>query len=448
MPSFPPAAPPLVSTPACSSDSSQTTDLPASGNIPAWLPPALSAFAFRDYRLQWIGAFVSSIGSWVQQVAQAWLVLDLTSSPFYLGLDAFLGTAPMLSFSLVGGAVADRFDRRKLLLLSQVVQMSSALTLALLVGLHVITSMPLVYTILALSFLTGTAQALSGPAYLALLPNLVPRRFVAQAIAGNSIQFNLARVIGPVVAGLVMARSGAATCFALNVLSFLAVIAALATIRPPQQMPVAPSFSWWQEILTGMRYVFRDNTRRRLCFLATLTTSMGIAVPTLLPQYTKVVWQGDEVLFSHLAACSGLGAVVGAILVAAMAKKVQSLPLILATQAALGLSMMLLAATSWFWLDCLWLCMSGVLLVATYALVTTCFQQVVADDMRGRAVSIYMVCFRGGMAIGGLLAGSLAQWWKVTAAFGLSGLGLVLVSTWASLNWRVTVPHPLGRDGE
>lgn len=416
-----------------------------SGEIPDWLPQALHAFAFRDYRLQWAGAFASSIGSWVQQVAQAWLVLSLTGSPFYLGLDAFLGMAPMLGLSLVGGAVADRFDRRKLLLVSQAVQMFSALTLALLVGLRVIGGMPLVYAILALSFLTGTAQALSGPAYLALLPNLVTKPFVPQAIAGNAIQFNLARVIGPMVAGLVMARFGAATCFAFNALSFLAVMAALATIRPPQQRPAAPGPSWQQEILTGMRYVFGDSTRRRLCLLATLTTSLGIAVPTLLPQYTKIIWQGDEVLFSRLAACSGLGAVAGAIVVATAAKKVQSLPLILATQAALGFCMLLLAATGWFWLACLWLFIGGALLVATYALVTTCFQQIVADDMRGRSVSIYMVCFRGGMAVGGLLAGSLAHWWTVTASFGLAGLGLTLVSTWAFLNWQGMAFHPPGQ---
>jgi MFS family permease len=440
MPSLPPTIPLLISSPSFP-NTSRPPDSPNSFEIPNWLPAPLHAFAFRDYRRQWAGAFASSLGNWVQQVAQAWLVLDLTGSPFYLGLDAFLGMAPMLGFSLVGGAVADRFDRRKLLIFSQAVQMSSALTLALLVGLHVATGLPLVYAILALSFLTGTAQALSGPAYLALLPNLVPQPFVAQAIAGNAIQFNLARVIGPMVAGLAMARFGAAACFALNALSFLAVMAALATIRPPQQAPAIHGLSWQQEIAAGMRYVFGNRTRRRLCLLATLTTSLGVAVPTLLPQYTRIIWQGDEVLFSRLAACSGLGAVVGAIVVATIAKNAPSLPLILATQAALGLCMLLLAATGWFWLACLWLFIGGALLVATYALVTTCFQHVVADDMRGRAVSLYMVCFRGGMAIGGLLAGSLAHWWRATAAFGLAGLGLALASAWAFLNWHARSVH-------
>ncbi|MCS7078651.1 MAG: MFS transporter [Chloracidobacterium sp.] len=400
------------------------------------MPQALHAFAFRDYRRQWAGAFASSVGSWMQQVAQAWLILELTASPFYLGLDAFLGMAPMLSLSLVGGAVADRVDRRKLLLASQAVQLSSALTLAILVGTQALRGMPLVYAILSLSLLTGMAQAMSGPAYLALLPNLVPKPFVGQAVAGNAMQFNLARVVGPMLAGLVMVRFGVAACFALNALSFLAVMAALATIRPPQYVGAAAGQSWQQEILTGVRYVFGDPNRRRLCLLAALTTGLGVAVPTLLPQYTKMVWHGDEALFSRLAACSGLGAVVGAVAAAMVAKKAQLLPLVFGAQATLGLCMTLLAVTSWFWAACFWLFVGGALLVAAYALVTTCFQQNIEDDMRGRSVSIYMVCFRGGMAVGGLLAGTLAHWWNVPATFGLAGFALAAVGLWGACDRR------------
>ncbi|MFQ3581127.1 MAG: MFS transporter [Chloracidobacterium sp.] len=444
MPSFPPTSPPIAKPTLTQfspeAESSPAADASAPENIPTWLPTALHAFAFRDYRRQWAGAFASSIGSWMQQVAQAWLILELTSSPFYLGLDAFLAMAPMLGLSLVGGAIADRVDRRKLLLASQAVQLTSALTLTLLVGTQALPGMRLVYAILGLSLLTGMAQAMSGPAYMALLPNLVPKSFVGQAVAGNAIQFNLARVIGPMLAGLVMAYSGATACFALNALSFLAVMAALATIQPPQQISSGPSLSWRQEILTGLRYVFGDPARRQLCLLAALTTGLGIAVPTLLPQYTKITWQGDEVLFSRLAACSGLGAVGGAMLVATLAKQTHSLLFIAAAQVALGLCMALLALTGWFWLACLWLFLGGALLVAAYALVTTCFQQMITDDMRGRAVSLYMVCFRGGMAIGGLLAGALAHWWNVPGTFGLAGFGLTAVGLWAALEQRLAPP--------
>ncbi|OYT71592.1 MAG: MFS transporter [Chloracidobacterium sp. CP2_5A] len=451
MPSFPPTSPTL--SPASFSNPSKDAetparDAPAPSDIPAWLPPALHVFAFRDYRRQWVGAFASSIGSWMQQVAQAWLILELTASPFYLGLDAFLGMAPMLGLSLAGGAVADRIDRRKLLLASQAVQLSSALTLAILVGTRALQGMLLVYAILGLSFLTGMAQAMSGPAYMALLPNLAPKPFVGQAIAGNAMQFNLARVVGPMLAGLVMARFGATACFALNALSFLAVMAALATIHPPPQVSAETAQSWTQEVLVGMRYVFGDPLRRRLCILAALTTGLGIAVPTLLPQYAKAVWRGDEVLFSRLAACSGLGAVAGALVVAAVAKKAPSLPLVFGAQAALGLCMALLAVTGWLWLACLWLFAGGALLVAAYALVTTCFQQSVADDMRGRSVSLYMVCFRGGMAVGGLLAGTAAQWWSVPATFGLTGLALVAVGAWAALDGRPMTPPALGQTAD
>ncbi len=370
----------------------------------------------------------------MQQVAQAWLILELTGSPFYLGLDAFLGMAPMLCLSPVGGAIADRFDRRKLLLGSQAVQLVSALALAILVGTQALQGVPLVYAVLSLSLLTGVAQALSGPAYLALLPNLVPKAFVGQAIAGNALQFNLARVVGPMLAGLVMVRFGATACFALNALSFLAVMAALSVIRPPQQVAAAVGQSWQQDILVGLRYVLCDPTRRRLCLLAALTTGLGVAVPTLLPQYTKTVWCGDEALFAHLVACSGLGAVVGAITAATVAKSVSSPALVFGVQVALGLCMLLLAVTGWFWLACCWLFVGGALLVGAYALVTTCFQQKLEDDMRGRSVSLYMVCFRGGMALGGLLAGAVAHRWNVPTTFGLAGLALCVVGLWAAFD--------------
>ncbi|MDP9170051.1 MAG: MFS transporter, partial [Acidobacteriota bacterium] len=178
------------------------------------------AFEYRNFRLLWFGACTSSIGTWMQEIAQNWLVLEITKSPFLLGLDAFLGDAPILLFSLVGGVVADRMDRRYLLIGSQLVQMLSALTLALLI----VTGKIQVWHLLVSSFVVGTAQAFGGPAYSALVPSLVEKEDLPNAIALNSIQFNLARVIGPVLGGLALKYVGSAWCFGLNALSFVAVI--------------------------------------------------------------------------------------------------------------------------------------------------------------------------------------------------------------------------------
>ncbi len=196
---------------------------------PSRLRRTFSALHYRDFRLLWIGAFTSTSGTFMQTFAQAWLVYSMTNSAFLLGVDGFLSTGPILLFSLFGGVIADRVARRKIMLLSQYLQMSFALILAILIYLHQIK----VWHIFVMSFLTGSTQSFSGPAYASLLPLLVKREDVPNAIAMNSMQFNLARVIGPALGGVVFALWGPASCFSLNALSFVAVIIALSIIRIP-----------------------------------------------------------------------------------------------------------------------------------------------------------------------------------------------------------------------
>src|SRR6202789_2554155 len=178
------------------------------------------AFRHRDFRLMWIGACVSTTGTFVQQFAQSWLVFDLTKNPFYLGLDLFLGQLPIMMFSLFGGVFADRMDRRKMLLASQYIQMFCAFLLAILFMTHTVR----VWHILTLSFVVGLGQSFGGPAYSALLPTLVGPEDLANAIAMNSIQFNLARILGPTLGGFTYTLLGATWCFTVNGISFLAVI--------------------------------------------------------------------------------------------------------------------------------------------------------------------------------------------------------------------------------
>src|SRR5215510_1118643 len=185
------------------------------------------ALTYPEFRVLWCGAFVSTVGTWMQKVAQSWLVFTLTGSALLLGFDSFLGELPILLFSLIGGVVADRMDRRRLLLTSQYLQMTFALTLAALIYFDKVS----VWQILLLSFLTGTAQSFGGPAYQSLIPMLVKKRDIPNAIALNSIQFNLARIIGPIVAGLAFSGLGAAACFLLNGVSFLAVISSLSSFK-------------------------------------------------------------------------------------------------------------------------------------------------------------------------------------------------------------------------
>src|SRR5438128_9544287 len=198
------------------------------------LPAFLSAFAYRNFRLIWTGAFLSSIGTWTQDVALAWLIHTRLHDPFYLGLRAFASDAPLLTFMLLGGAVADRVDRRRILLVSNILQMALAAALGLLYATGNLGIIP----ILVIAALTGLTQSQSAPTYQAVITSLVPPRQIPNAVALNSLQFNLSRAIGPVIAGIILAKWGTGPCFAVNAVSFLAVIIALWRIELP---PPAPS---------------------------------------------------------------------------------------------------------------------------------------------------------------------------------------------------------------
>src|SRR3984885_11097581 len=204
------------------------------------------AFRYRDFRLMWFGACASTIGTFVQQFAQSWLVYDLTKDPFYLGFDLFLGQLPIMMFSLFGGVLADRIDRRKLLLASQYIQMTCAFTLTALFYFHRVH----VWQILSLSFFVGCGQSMGGPAYSALLPSLVDPEDLSNAIAMNAIQFNLARIVGPTIGGLAYTALGATWCFGLNGVSFIAVIVSLYMIHV-KFVPAKSSVNIWTSMQEG-----------------------------------------------------------------------------------------------------------------------------------------------------------------------------------------------------
>ena len=216
-----------------------------------------SALTHRDFRLLWGGALGSTIGTWMQKVAQAWLITTLAgaNSAFFLGLDSLMGELPILLLTLVGGVIADRKDRRQLLLLSQYTQMASAFILATLVYFDVVR----LWHILALSAMTGVAQAFGGPAYQSLIPQLVSKENLPNAIALNSIQFNLSRIIGPLIAGAALTTFGMVACFGLNGLSFLFVIAALFALHVQHTPPANPR-SIIDEMKGGLNYVRAEPT--------------------------------------------------------------------------------------------------------------------------------------------------------------------------------------------
>lgn len=364
------------------------------------------ALTHRNFRLLWAGALTSSIGTWMQKVAQAWLIVTLTgsSSAFYLGLDSFAGEAPILLFTLIGGVVADRRDRRHMMLTSQVVQMIVAFILA---GL-IYTGHIRIWMVLTLSFISGCAQAFGGPAYQSLIPTLVGKEHLPNAVALNSIQFNLARVIGPIVAGAALATFGMVACFGLNGVSFLFVIAAILALRDIH-VPPAATESIVDQMKSGLRYVKNSRDLIAVTALGFIVAFLGFPLLTFLPVITKDVFAGDVSFYTRLMTIAGAGAVSGALCVAYIGKHRHIGRILLVSLSLFGAATALFSLSRTPALSAAILFAGGVLLVMCTSLTTSLAQLLAPPELRGRVVSIYMVAFRGGSPLGGLASG-----WLVT----------------------------------
>ena len=351
----------------------------------------------------WIGACTSTIGTWMQLVAQQWLVYDLSKdNPFYLGLDGFLGQIPIVLFSLLGGVMADRTDRRKMLLGSQYVQMTTALTLAALTFARV----ERVWHILVLSFIVGSAQSFGGPAYSALIPSLVPKENLPNAIALNSIQFNLGRVIGPALGGITLATLGAAWCFGLNGISFLAVIVSLYIIHAGFT-PAKSTESMLTSMKQGIAFIRTQEGMKPLIVMSFLMTMMAIPLITFLPVFAKEVLHGSSGTFTALLCCSGVGSICGALMVAGMAKTKNQGRTALLMLIALGMATFVFSRSTALILSCVMIFFAGASMITVFASITSLVQAITEDSMRGRVMSVYNVAFRGGMPIGMLVVGKL-----------------------------------------
>lgn len=383
-----------------------------------------SALRYRDFRLLWTGAFLSTTGTWMATVAQGWVVLNMTNSAFLLGVDGFLATGPMLIFSVFGGVVADRVERKKIMLLSQYLQMAFALILSVLI----FSGNVKVWHIFLLSFLTGSAQSFSGPAYISLLPLLVKREDLPNAVAMNSMQFNLARVIGPVLAGIALAAWGAAICFAVNGLSFFAVIVALLLIKSPPVRPTSEQGGLLDEMKAGFRFVASRPKLLMLTFLAFAGTFLGMPIVTFLPVVAKSIFGLGAKGYAWMMTTYGLGSVTGALLVAATAHAANKGRVALKLQLAFAALLVAFAFSRSLPLSLVIAFCAGMCIVGVISLYSSLVQLTTSDDMRGRVMSIFMLAFRGGMPLGNLIAGYVAHRWSISAALAVNGAILAAVA--------------------
>ena len=379
----------------------------------------------------WLGACGSTIGTFVQQFAQSWLVYDLTKNPFYLGLDLFLGQLPVILFSLVGGVFADRLDRRKMLLMSQYIQMICAFVLAALFFTHAVR----IWQILSLSFIVGLGQSFGGPAYSALLPTLVPAEDLANAIAMNSIQFNLARVLGPALGGFAYATVGATWCFTLNGVSYLAVIASLAMVQV-KFVPQKSKESILKSMTEGLRFIREREGLPALVFLAFFTTALGFSLAGFLPVIVQTVFHQGPQTYQLLLVCSGAGSVMGGLIVAASEKLKEQGFVVLCTLIGLGATIAGFALSRWLPLSCLLIFMSGVTIMASASLMLSLVQLIVSDQMRGRVMSVYNLAFRLGIPVGSLALGKVIPILGVSSSLEIAGLSLIGVTLYFVIAMR------------
>jgi predicted MFS family arabinose efflux permease len=360
----------------------------------------------------------------MQTLAQAWLVYTLTGSAFLLGFDGFLSTGPMLLFSLFGGVVADRMARKKIMMASQIAQGTFALVLAVLIWTHTVQ----IWHVFLLSFLTGSAQSFSGPAYISLLPLLVKREDVPNAVAMNSMQFNLARVIGPAIGGVVFASLGAAWCFFINGISFGAVIIALVLIRMPPIQDQSARRSVLADMREGFVFVRHRRVLQLLTFLSFAGTFLGMPLFTMLPVVAKRIFDLGPRGLSLLQADYGVGSVVGALFVASSSYAAKKGKLALMLQFAFAVTLIAFGISRNLGASLVIAFVAGMCIVGVISLYSSLVQLATSDAMRGRVMSIFMLAFRGGMPLGNLLAGWVAQRWSITAALTVNGSVLAVVA--------------------
>jgi len=367
------------------------------------LPGFLAAFSGRSFRLLWTGAFLSGIGTWTQDVALSWLIHTRFGDPFYLGLRQFSQDLPLFTLMLVGGAVADRVDRRRILLTSQAFQMAMATLLAVLY----FTGHLGVAAILVIAFLTGLAQSQSAPTYQAVLTTIVPREHIPGAVALNSLQFNLSRALGPVVAGLLLTQAGTGACFVVNAASFVAVILALWTIRVPP--PAVFHESLGRTLRVGLVHVFESPALRSLTLLGFAASFLGFPLITYLPVIAGDVLKTGASGYSLLLASVGVGAIVGAVSTAHRGHAPGRGRLMVLAFAGFGLVTVGAVLSRWQGVSMFLLLGSGFFLTTAFSTLNSLVQESAPDALRGRVLSVFGLAFRGGGPIGSLIAGALVR---------------------------------------
>lgn len=389
------------------------------------------ALRHSEFRFFWTGNFVSNIGSWMQNVAQGWLILQLTDSPFWLGLVGFAQQIPALFFSLFAGVIADRVPRRKMLLFTQSAMMILALLLAVPAQLHMIT----VPQIVVIAFLAGIIMSLNAPTYQAAIRDLVPREDTLNAIALNSIQFNSSRVLGPSFAGFAIAGFGVAACFYLNALSYLPLLFVIGRVAFPARQ-IREEHPWRAEMAEGIRYVQGHREILVLIVLVGMVSMFGLPYLVMMPVFARDVLHVGAAGLGYLVAAAGVGALLGGVQLARLKPDHNRGPLVLSATMIFFAAILLFCLSRNPLVSTVLLAIVGGAMVTSVATINSLIQTNVPAELLGRVVSLYMMAYLGLTPLGSLLVGGLAEFVSTPVAMAItSAFAFVL-----TLGINFTVP--------
>jgi MFS family permease len=377
-----------------------------------------SSLSVRNFRIYWFGMFVSLIGTWIQAVAQSWLVFQLTNSAFLLGFVGFLGSIPVLLLSLFGGVLADRLNKRNILITTQSAFMLLAFLLAVLTQLKLITPQQ----IMLIAVLNGVVMAFDAPSRQAVVVELVGKENLFNAIVLNSIAFNSSRIIGPALAGILVATIGMSGCFYINGISFLAVIIALFLIKINNKFKSERNNTAFKDLKDGLIFIKNNRLILALVTIVGIVSLFGVSYVILMPIFAnnilKVGVRGLGVLMSS----AGFGALIGALILARLGDFKYKGKLLLVSSFVFSFSLILFSLSKTYLLSIIALIFTGGSSVIAIALINTILQTRVRDEFRGRVMSVFMLTFAGMMPFGNLISGSLAGTLGVSFAVLASGI--------------------------
>ncbi|HXH63106.1 MAG TPA: MFS transporter [Gemmatimonadales bacterium] len=392
----------------------------------------LGALAHRNFRLFFVGQGISLIGTWMQNIGEGWLVLTLTNSPFYVGLVSALSSLGVLFFTIYAGIIADRTDKRRTIIIAQVLFMLEAITVAILVWTHVVQ----VWHVMLLATLLGIASAFDIPTRQSFIVEMVGKDDLMGAIALNSSLFNAARVIGPAIAGVLIGVVGIAWCYFLNGLSYIAVIAGLLLMRLPAFVPRPSESSAWTGFREVWAFVTSDRRMRALVILTATFSVFGFPYITMMPVFARDVLHRGAGGYGALTSSIGIGAMLGALGVALGARRIRSRGRLMLTGGmAFGVLLVLFSTSRTFGLSMVLLAFAGCAMIINNSLVNTLLQTAVPDGMRGRVMGFYSFMFVGMAPFGAFLVGIVAE--RYGAPVAVAGGGMIIMWAVAIAAWRV-----------